>query len=170
MNFSPVKQSLTVNILWQLRLAPWSVPQEQPRRKFPDSGLIGIRPSKNGKKRLSNSGTVQLLHFRPLQSKTLLLVPPTLCRFSLFTMSATKAQSQKIFEKLKTKPANKVRFLSGLCGLSATSWLSLGMFWLRLQEPNLVFRSFRNLPVPGLFSQPQKPGSPHLLCSINYSR
>jgi hypothetical protein len=28
-------------------------------------------------------------------------------------MTATKAESQKIFEKLKTKPANKVRPLNG---------------------------------------------------------
>jgi hypothetical protein len=33
---------------------------------------------------------------------------PGLVFDSAVTMSATKAQSQKIFEKLKTKPANKV--------------------------------------------------------------
>jgi hypothetical protein len=37
--------------------------------------------------------------------------PFPLLRFDLrvCNMSATKAQSQKIFEKLKTKPANRVR-------------------------------------------------------------
>lgn len=47
---------------------------------------------------------------------TIPLIPPepTLafdiaCQVSTTTMSATKAQSQKIFEKLKTKPANRVK-------------------------------------------------------------
>ncbi|GAT24280.1 hypothetical protein RIB2604_01801050 [Aspergillus luchuensis] len=47
-------------------------------------------------------------------------------------MSASKTESQKIFEKLKLKPANKAR----------------NLLRLRLQEPNMVVCAFRYLPVP----------------------
>lgn len=53
-------------------------------------------------------------HFQFIQSRLLLASLRDTCLLPVFAvslpiMSATKAQSQKIFEKLKLKPANKVR-------------------------------------------------------------
>ena len=68
-------------------------------------------------------------------------------------MAASKAESQKVFEKLKLKPANKVR----LCPSHPRSVPGHGnvltledidMLRLRFQESHLVFGSFRYLLVP----------------------
>lgn len=93
---------------------------------------------------------------------------------------ATKQQSLKIFEKLKTKPANKVSNgpavalqLSACALYHKTLYLfsfSPDLLRLRSKEPNLDLCSLRNLPVPGLLLQPPKPWRPHLLCAINEPR
>ena len=61
---------------------------------------------------------------------------------------ATKAQSQKIFEKLKTKPANKVS--SNIVQKTRRVLISSGVLRLWNEEPNMVFGAFRHLPMPGL--------------------
>lgn len=71
-------------------------------------------------------------------------------------MAASKAESQKIFEKLKLKPANKVplfapltrrlRYLDG----HTDFFLLSGLLRLWFQEPNMVVRSVWHLSVPGL--------------------
>ena len=60
-------------------------------------------------------------------------------------MSATKAQSQKIFEKLKTKPANRVRspLLFWLLWLTALDMLRL---WSK--QSDLVLCAIWNIPLP----------------------
>lgn len=94
-------------------------------------------------------------------------------------MAASKAESQKIFEKLKTKPANKVRILP----LVYHTWLfppsldedvtdsvRIGLLRLWHQEPYVVVGSVGYLLVFGLFVQPSKPGGSYLLCPFYESR
>jgi len=82
-------------------------------------------------------------------------------------MSATKAQSQKIFEKLKSKPANKVYGATRTLG--ATELTSVDLLRLRAKESNMVIRTVWRVSLSRLLVQPPKPRSAHLLCQIDQS-
>lgn len=84
---------------------------------------------------------------------------------------ATKTESQKIFEKLKAKTANKVRRSTARGGI-ATHPLTpaSGMFRLWAEEPHLVVCTVRHLPLPRLLIQSPQPRRSHLLCEVNKSR
>lgn len=94
---------------------------------------------------------------------------------------ASKQQSLKIFEKLKSKSANKVReppsfTLHAPCPLQLRVRQSNinkhypGLLRLRPEEPDLDLGSLGHLPVPRLLRQPSQPRRPHFLCSLYQPR
>lgn len=94
----------------------------------------------------------------------------TLFFFSLYPdssiMAASKAESQKVFEKLKTKPANKARVAPPSLKTIPANCFAIGLLRLRYQESYLVIGAFGYLLVSGLFGQPPEPGCSHLLCPL----
>jgi len=70
-----------------------------------------------------------------------------------FTMAAlaTKTQSQNIFTKLKSKPANKVRCSQTMPNPDLTH---VDMLRLRRKEPNMELCSLWHLPMSRLLVQP----------------
>jgi hypothetical protein len=85
---------------------------------------------------------------------------------------ASKSQSQKIFEKLRTKPANRVSMphVNVILGLN---WLTvirnLDMLRLRAEESHLDISTFWNLSLSRLLFKSPKLGRPHLICAIHKS-
>jgi hypothetical protein len=80
---------------------------------------------------------------------------------------ATKTQSLKIFEKLKTKPANKVWRMRRVNYICIDNLVD--MFRLRSEESNMELCSFRHIPMLRLLCRPSKPRCTHILCSIDQS-
>jgi tRNA(His) 5'-end guanylyltransferase len=85
---------------------------------------------------------------------------------------ASKSQSQKIFEKLRTKPANRVSMPHVSFDLrvkSLTVVRTPDMLRLRAEEPHLDISAFWHLSLPGLFFKSPKLGCSYLVCAIHES-
>lgn len=65
---------------------------------------------------------------------------------------ATKQQSQKIFEKLKAKPANKVSYATSIHG-PPTFLTKVDLLRLQPEEPDLDICSSWHLPLPRLLCE-----------------
>jgi len=85
---------------------------------------------------------------------------------------ASKSQSQKIFEKLRTKPANRVSMPHASLvprGKMLTFLRTLDMLRLRAEKSYLDISAFRNLSLPRLLFKSPQPRCSYLLCAIHKS-
>src|SRR5215469_9838147 len=96
-----------------------------------------------------------------LQASTFLPRLQLLCPDTMVLQGlAPKSESIKIFDKLKTKPANKVPSPAAICVATRLS-LNIGLLRLRRKESNMDLRPPRYLPVSGLLRKSPQPRRAH---------
>ena len=83
---------------------------------------------------------------------------------------ASKTQSQKLFEKLKSQRANKVRNYAPPPPHHLPRLTPAGLLRLQCSEPLLGLGTLWHLPVPRLQLPPPQPGRAHIVCTLYSAR